>query len=151
MPGSRSTDKDGRMAPIAESTLAETPVRAVMTKGIITCDPTTPLEAVASLMAEHRVHAVVVNDIPTNSDEPDWAIVSDLDLVGALGTPTKRDAGHVAATPVMTISETDSLDRAAQLMREYSAAHLIVVDPENARPTGIISTLDLARAVETLS
>jgi CBS domain-containing protein len=67
--------------------------------------------------------------------------------VGALGTPTKRDAGHVAASPVVTISESDSLEHAAQLMTEYSAAHLIVVDPKNERPSGVISTLDLARAL----
>jgi CBS domain-containing protein len=139
------------MTPIAKSTLAETPVRTVMTPGIIACDPTTPLEAVAALMADNQVHAVVVNDIPTDSDGLDWAIVSDLDVVGALGTLTKRDAGHVAATAARTISETDSLERAAQLMSEYSAAHLIVVDPDNARPTGIISTLDVVRAVEMLS
>jgi CBS domain-containing protein len=139
------------MAPIAETTLAETTVQAVMTASIITCDPTTSLEDVAALMAENRVHAVVVNDIPTNSDEPGWAIVSDLDLVGAFGSPTKRDAGHVAATPAMTISESDSLERAAQMMTEYSAAHLIVVDAKNERPSGIISTLDLAGAVKTLA
>lgn len=137
------------MSPIDETTLAETPVAKLMTRGIISCDPTTPLEEVAMLMAEHRVHAVVVNDVP-GSGEVDWSIVSDLDLVGAFGTPTKRDAGHVAATPAMTISESDSLERAAQLMREYSATHLIVVDTENGRPSGIISTLDLAGAVKML-
>lgn len=138
------------MAPIAESTLARTSVADVMTRGIISCDPSTPLEEVASLMAEKRVHAVVVNDAPSDSGQVDWSIVSDLDLVGAFGAPTKRDAGHVAATPAMTISESDSLERAAQLMREYSAAHLIVVDAENKRPSGIISTLDLAGAVKKL-
>ena len=122
-----------------------------MTKGIIACDPATPLEEVAALMTEHRVHAVVVGDDTTESGAPTWSIVSDLDLVGALETAAKRDAGHVAATPVVTISESDSLERAAQLMSEYSAAHLIVVDPENERPSGVISTLDLARAVKALA
>lgn len=135
------------MAYLAGSRLADTSVGVVMTKGIISCDPERPLEEVAALMAEHRVHAVVVNHSPDGADEPTWSIVSDLDLVGALGAPTKRDAGHVAATPVVTISESDSLEHAAQLMAEYSAAHLIVVDPKNERPSGVISTLDLARAL----
>lgn len=121
-------------------------VADVMTKGIIGCDPARQLEEVASLMAEHRVHAIVVNESETDTDDPTWSIVSDLDLIGALLSPTKRDAGHVAASPVVIISEFDSLERAAQLMREYSAAHLVVVNPSTGQPSGVISTLDLARA-----
>jgi CBS domain-containing protein len=32
-------------------------------------------------------------------------------------------------------------------MREYGSAHLVVVDPASDRPVGILSTLDLARAL----
>lgn len=58
-----------------------------------------------------------------------------------------RTAGEAAGSPIVTASPDDPLDRAAQLMREYSTSHLVVVDPVTDRPTGIISTLDVAAAV----
>lgn len=33
---------------------------------------------------------------------------------------------------------------AAELMRERGIAHLLVRDPESGRPTGMLSTLDVA-------
>ena len=39
------------------------------------------------------------------------------------------------------------LRRAAQLMREYGIAHLVVVDADARTPLGVISTLDIARVI----
>ena len=41
----------------------------------------------------------------------------------------------------------DSLGRAAQLMSEYGVAHLAVIDPSTDRPSGVLSSLDLARMI----
>jgi CBS domain-containing protein len=115
-----------------------------MTPGILTCLPVTPLRVVARMMAGHRVHAIVVfgND---NRLLP-WGVVSDLDLVGAIGT--HAIAGAVAGSPVVTVTPDDSLLCAAQLMREHSTAHLIVIaDEASPLPIGILSSLDLARAL----
>jgi CBS domain-containing protein len=95
------------------------------------------------MMATHRVHAVVVfghDDVLLP-----WGVVSDLDLVGAIesGGPAKT----VAASPVVTVTIDDTLSRAAQLMREYSTSHLVVVaDESSPLPIGVLSTLDIARA-----
>jgi CBS domain-containing protein len=52
---------------------------------------------------------------------------------------------HLAALDVVTVTPRDELRRAAQLMAEHDAAHLIVV--EDGTPAGILSTLDVACAV----
>ena len=48
----------------------------------------------------------------------------------------------------MTVSPQESLEQAVQLMDEHETAHLVVVSPDTGRPVGMLSTLDVARAVD---
>jgi CBS domain-containing protein len=114
-----------------------------MTAGILTCLPVTPLRVVARIMATHRVHAVVV--FGHDDRLRPWGVVSDLDLIGAIDSRATADA--IAASPVVTVTPEDTLVHAAQLMREHSTAHLVVVaDEASPVPIGILSTLDVAQA-----
>jgi CBS domain-containing protein len=125
-------------------------VSDVMTEGLITCAPTTPLRGVARLMAAHRVHSVFVFDYGNEDDEsPElWGIVSDLDLVAAAwANVDTQTAGESAVTPLVYVRKDDDLRHAAQLMAESGVSHLAVVDPKTRRPVGVLSTLDIARAV----
>lgn len=123
-------------------------VAEAMHPGVITCPHGTSLRAVARMMSAYRVHCVVVFD---EREEPGsgrlWGIVSDLDLAAGLseGAIDERAAGEVAASPVVTVSAGETLDRAAQLMAEHGTAHLVVDDPGTGLPVGVLSTLDLAR------
>ena len=119
-----------------------------MTPGILTCLPVTPLRDVARMMATHRVHAIVV--FGHEDTLLPWGVLSDLDLVGAIDSGAT--AGAVAASPIVTVTPGDSLLYAAQLMREHSTTHVIVVaDESSPLPIGVLSTLDVARvfAAET--
>jgi CBS domain-containing protein len=123
-------------------------VSDVMHRGVLTCARDEPLSRVAELMAAHRVHSVVVTDEPNRAGAL-WGVVSDLDLVAA-ATVRRLDeqlAGATAATAALTIAPGETLQRAAQLMTEHATAHLVVVDPETLRPIGVLSTLDVARAL----
>jgi CBS domain-containing protein len=62
--------------------LAQSPVRGAMQLGLFECTPDAELRSVARLMAEKTIHCVVVA-----GDR--WGIVSDLDLMRALG-PASR-------------------------------------------------------------
>jgi CBS domain-containing protein len=112
-----------------------------MTPGVLTCLPLTPLRDVARMMARHRVHAIVVF-LGDDRVHP-WGVVSDLDLVAAIGT--EANAGAVAASPVVTVTADISLVHAARLLAEHETTHLLVIS-EVGLPIGIISTLDVARA-----
>jgi CBS domain-containing protein len=121
-----------------------------MSKGVISCPPETPLRMVAQMMARFGVHAVFVFEHMDEDDEnlQLWAVVSDLDLVAA--TPLDLDAltaEATAVTPLVTIAADSPLAEAGSLMATHGIAHLAVVDPESRRPIGVISTLDIARAV----
>lgn len=130
--------------------LNATRVDDVMTVGVISCTPDTPLRRVAAIMADQQVHSVYVFDYGVEDDETTelWGLVSDLDLVAAgrkdIDLQTARDS---TVTPLIRVRTDDSLDRAAQLMAEYGVSHLAVVDPRTERPVGVLSTLDIARVL----
>src|SRR5262249_17296499 len=49
-----------------------------------------------------------------------------------------RDAGSVAAAPLLVTHPDRALVRAAQLLAEHSASHLVVLDRSSHRPVGIL-------------
>jgi len=116
-------------------------VGEAMTPGVLTCLPVTPLRVVARMMARHRVHAIVV--FASDDRLHPWGVVSDLDLVAAIGT--HANAGSVAASPVVTVTPELTLVHAAKLMEENQTSHLLVIS-DTGLPVGVISSLDIARA-----
>ena len=129
--------------PLAEPLVTGLTVRDAMHHGIATCPPTASLREVAELLSERRIHCAVVAD--SAPDRPVWGIVSDLDLMRGLGSPVQLTAGNLAALETVTVDPDDDLGHAAQLMADHDAAHLIVAT--DGTPVGILSTLDVARAV----
>jgi CBS domain-containing protein len=126
-------------------------VADVMTVGVISCPPETPLTTVAELMVTHRVHAVFVFDYGQEADETVglWGLVSDLDLAAAVFDDgvDLRTAGRVCASPLVTVMRDQPLEYASRLMVANSVSHLAVLDRATERPVGVLSTFDIARAV----
>ena len=123
--------------------LARSTVRDAMQLGLFECPPDASIDTLARTMAERSIHCVVV---PSNDGA--WGIVSDLDLMRGLAPGLEAaTAGELAATEVVVVEPTDSLEHAVQLMAEHDNAHLVVASPQTGRPVGMLSTLDVARAV----
>jgi CBS domain-containing protein len=122
-----------------------------MHPGLISCSPDTPLRTIARMMATYRVHAILVTahgaeELPGGGA---WGIVSDADLLRAagMGELDEQASRAIAAPPLLTVTTGQDLAHAARIMAEHSIAHLIVVDPLTARPVGVLSSLDVARAL----
>jgi CBS domain-containing protein len=122
-----------------------------MHPGLISCSLDTPLRTVARMMATYRVHAILVTahgeeELPGGGP---WGIVSDTDLLHAAeaGDIDEQPARTIAVTPVVTVGGDDELARAARLMVEHELSHLIVIEHTSKRPIGVLSTLDIARAL----
>jgi CBS domain-containing protein len=130
---------------IRDPRIGEVRVAAAMHAGVHTCDRDAPLTEVAAMMAEERIHCIVVES-GSGDGGPPWGIVSDLDLVAAamVRDLDAQTAAGSAATPVLMVSPRETLERAAQLMTEHGSSHLIVVDPDQQLPVGVLSTLDIA-------
>jgi CBS domain-containing protein len=124
----------------------------VMHAGVLSCRPDTPMHAVARIMVEQRVHAVVVDGIRrgrSGAEHPVWGVVSDLDLVGRfdVGDLTSATAGDMSATPAVVVSPEETLSQAARLMHDYDVHHLLVVESATRRPVGVLSTMDVAAVI----
>jgi CBS domain-containing protein len=135
---------DELKGPIPSRALADAVVEDYATAGIVSCRPDAPLEEVAFLMANNRVHAVVVID----DDAAEPPVIADADLISALasGRFDQLRAIDVAGKSAVSIGGDESLDRAAAVLAEQRVSHLVVRNRHRA-PIGILSTLDLARAV----
>ena len=121
-----------------------------MSHGVLSCPPETPLRVVARMMATFGVHAIFVFEHVDEDDEARqlWAVVSELDLVAATQLDLDElTAGATAVTPLVSVVADSSIAEAGSLMAQYGIAHLAVVDPDTRRPVGVISTLDIARAI----
>ncbi len=131
--------------------LAKLRVIDAMHPGLISCAVETPLRTVARMMATYRVHAILVTAYGEDqlSDGGLWGVISDSDLLRAAESADldEQPAGTVAATPVLTVLANDDLARVVQLMVEHEVTHVVVIEPRSSRPVGVLSTLDVARAL----
>jgi CBS domain-containing protein len=121
----------------------EAKVHHAMRVGVITCRPQTKLSDVAKMMVGYDVHSVVVADVDGGGL---WGIVTSLDLARAADQLDRLTAADVARTDLVTIPSDASLREAGKLMDQHRISHLIAVQPEDGRPTGVISSRDLAAA-----
>ena len=121
-------------------------VADAMHPGILSCDPDASLTEVARMMSTHHVHCIVV--MGASESRPGqsrlWGIVSDLDLLRAgMRGDVEDTAATLAEKPMVTVETTMPLRRAAELMLGHGASHAVAINPD-ARPIGILSTLDIA-------
>jgi len=121
---------------------------------LMTPDPITVLESAllsdsVRLMEEHEVSGLPVVD----GDGVLVGMISETDVVRARGTehlwhrwPGLR-VRHLMHSPVVTADAQMAMGEAAQIMERAHVHRLVVVDDEQVRPVGIISTSDLVRAL----
>ena len=122
-------------------------VESAMHAGIVGCSPSTPLPTVARILAEERIHCVVVHGLERTreGERLTWGVIDDRDLVRALDAGDGGvTAGELAMPAEPTVDVAERLDRAIQLMAQYDVSHLLIV--EKGYPVGILSALDVARA-----
>jgi CBS domain-containing protein len=132
--------------PLVNAPLSSIPARDAMHSPVVSCDPTTPMSAVASLMQRHHIHCVVVDGIVSGpaGERLVWGVISDQDLARAiLMTEGDVQAGLIAGTEALTVDVEDNLETVCSVLVEHASSHAIVVEDE--RPVGVVSTLDIAR------
>lgn len=117
-------------------------VRDIMTDHPVTVEPLTSVTAVARVMRDRDLGAVLVTD----GDEL-RGLVTDRDLViravAEGGDPERTTvAGVCSDEELVTVRPDDELERAVELMREHAVRRVPAVD--DGRPVGIVSLGDLA-------
>jgi CBS domain-containing protein len=117
-------------------------VKDAMHRGVKWVEPTTPLNEIAKLMAQHNIGA-----IPVGENDRLVGMVTDRDIV-CRGLAAGVDIARATARDVMTkgihyTRETDDIRDAAELMEKNKVRRLPVLN-KNKRMTGMLSIGDLA-------
>lgn len=113
-------------------------------KTVVSARPQDSLMAVARLMDEHNVGAVVILE-----KQRPVGMITDRDLaleLGARRTSPDVPVSQVMSTPVATVPWTDNLVEVTESMRELNVRRLVVVD-DDQRVTGIVTLDDLLQVL----
>ena len=114
-------------------------VSDIMTADPVTVEPQTSVTAVARLMRDRDLGAVLVTD-----GDRLRGLVTDRDLVvRALaegGDLEQTTVAGACSDDLVTVAPDDDLDRAIRLMREHAVRRVPMVD--HGRPVGIVSLGD---------
>jgi CBS domain-containing protein len=135
---------------VSATSLDATTVGAVMHPGVVTCLPDDSMVRVAGVMADLRIHCVAIVGAARRNGVDEhfvWGLLSDMDVLHAVNRAGPGvTAGELAVTSPLALPEDAGLERAASLMVEHDATHVVVVDKAGT-PAGVVSTLDALRIV----
>lgn len=116
-------------------------VAAIMSTDLVSCERGSSVADAAKEMRDRNVGDVLVTDgdrlvgILTDRDIAIRAVAEGLD-------PDTVEVGTVCTTDVATVSSSDAVTRAAEVMRQHAIRRLPVVD--DGRLVGVVSLGDLA-------
>ena len=117
-----------------------TAVSELMTRDVLTVEPSDTLGEAAQKMTDRGVGSVVVSDFGRMI-----GILTERDVLKAVAGRTHSSEARVRewmTSDPITVTEQTSVDEAGRLMLEHGFRHLPVVDGERA--IGIVSIRDLA-------
>ncbi len=109
--------------------------------GFISITPDKTIRDAAKVMVSKGVGFLVVVD----SSDPRklLGVISERDVIRAVASNKENSkVEELMIKDVITIKDTDTLYKAAKLMKEHSIRHLVVVNEEDV-PVGVLSIRDL--------
>ena len=124
-------------------------VSDVMHPGVMTCHSGSSLHEIARTMAAHGVHAVAIWGDESDDSVGFRGMVSALDLLSAFmrGESLASSALTAARRDVHTVRASQPLSEGAQLMVDERTTHVIVLADDRDRIVGVLSALDVTRAL----
>ena len=122
-------------------------VRDVMSKNVKVVQPHSTVKEVVATMNKFNIGSIVV----VQDDRP-VGIITERDVLKRVLepclAPETLTARQVMTSPVLTISETASLDEAAELMTKKKVKKLLVIS--NQKLVGIVTLTDIVTQVPTM-
>ena len=119
-----------------------TTAKDIMSKKVVSVEPSVSATEIAKLMDRNNVSCVVL----MLNEEP-YGIVTERDLVSKITAFNKRSseikAEEIMSSPVTSVSSFTPTDEVAQKMIENKIRRVIVVDGQ--QPVGIITVTDFVK------
>ena len=122
-----------------KSDLSDTLVKDIMTRVLISVDPSTTVYQIAKMMEEGRLGAIIVKE-----DNLPKGIITDRDFAIKIAVnkyPLDTPVHKVASYPLQTINSNESVLVAADLMSTKKIRKLVVID--DGKVVGIITSTDI--------
>ncbi len=122
-----------------EKMFSETQVRDVMTRALISADPTTTLYQISKMMEQGGMGSILVK-----KDGVPSGIITDRDFaikIAAHDVSMDTQVEKIASFPLITINSNDSILDAAKTMSDNKIRKLVVT--EEGKVVGIITSTDL--------
>jgi CBS domain-containing protein len=128
--------------------MIELSVQKVMDHHIQTIKPDAPVVEAASELYDHDTGSLVITT--QGSDLPVGVVTkSDINMVVAEGkNPSEVSVEKIMSTPIISITTTDTIQTAAELMRDHSIKKLPVIDEEE-ECVGMLTASDLTYYLPT--
>ena len=128
--------------------MIELSVRKVMNNHVQTIRPDASVVDAATELYDHDIGSLVVSDL--SEDLPVGIVTkSDINMVVAEGkTPSEVSVEEIMSTPITSISTTDTVRTAAELMRDQSIKKLPAMDEEEEL-VGMLAASDLTYYLPT--
>ena len=127
--------------------MIELSVQKVMNHHIRTIRPDASVVEAASELYDHDIGSLVITK---SADLPVGIVTkSDINMVVAEGkTPSEVSVEEIMSTPITSITTTDTVQTAAELMRDHSIKKLPVMDEEEEL-VGMLTASDLTYYLPT--
>jgi CBS domain-containing protein len=118
----------------------------VMVKDVITVTESMPLKDVARMFIEKKITGAPV----VNSKGELVGVISETDIIRkttSIGAWSPSTVGQIMTKPAITVSPDETLQRVCEMM--YNRRIHRVVVAEGPRIKGILTTMDILRAIAT--
>ena len=126
-----------------EKMFSETQVRDVMTRALISVDPSTTLNQISKMMEQGDMGSILVK-----KDDNPSGIITDRDYaikIAAHGVSLDTPVEKITSFSLITINSNDSILEAAKVMSEKKIRKLAVID--EGKIVGIITSTDLVNKI----
>ncbi len=114
-------------------------VKDIMTKALISVNPTTTASQIAKMMEQGGIGAVLVKE-----NDNLVGIITDRDFatkIAANNLPFDTPVGKIMSSPLITINHDESISTAAEMMTSKKIRKLAV--SENGNIVGLVTSTDL--------
>jgi len=127
-------------------------VREWMMTLIVYVDPDATVKEALSLMRRRYINSLVVKKTETN---PEYGIVTTVDvcdkIIAQHRDPSKLKVRDIMTSPLISISQSASIQDCAKLMMSLKNRHLPVRDDETGELIGMISATDFLVIAEAMA
>ncbi len=127
-------------------------VREWMMTLIVEIDPDASVKEALSLMRRRYINSLIVKKTETN---PEYGIVTTVDvcdkIIAQHRDPSKLKVRDIMTTPLISVSQSTSIQDCAKLMMSLKNRHLPVRDDDTGELIGMISATDFLVIAEAMA